>query len=52
MHLIKKPERPRQRPFISSLIGRDCEQDWLHFIQSTAAFRLVRPCQVNFAMGD
>lgn len=34
MHLIKKPERPRQRPFISSLIGGDCEHEWEHFIKS------------------
>lgn len=34
MHLIKKPERPRQRPFISSLIGSDCDHEWEHFIQS------------------
>lgn len=34
MHLIRKPERPRMRPFISYLIGQDCDEDWSHFIQS------------------
>lgn len=32
MHLIRKPERPRWRPFISSLIGQDYDDDWNHFI--------------------
>ncbi len=32
MHLIRKPERPRWRPFISSLIGQDYDADWEHFI--------------------
>jgi Restriction endonuclease len=32
MHLIKKPERPRWRPFISSLIDQDYDSDWDHFI--------------------
>ncbi len=32
MHLIKKPERPRWRPFISSLIGQNYEPDWDHFL--------------------
>ena len=32
MHLIKKPERPRWRPFISSLIGQNYEDDWEHFL--------------------
>jgi len=34
MHLIRKPERPRWRPFISSLIGQDYDSDWDHFINS------------------
>lgn len=34
MHLIRKPERPRMRPFISSLIGQECEVEWTHFIQT------------------
>ncbi len=34
MHLIRKPERPRMRPFISYLIGHECDEDWSHFIQS------------------
>ena len=34
MHLIRKPERPRMRPFISYLIGSECDEDWSHFIQS------------------
>ena len=33
MHLIRKPERPRWRPFVSSLIGQDYDSDWDHFIQ-------------------
>lgn len=32
MRLIKKPERPRWRPFISSLIGQSYEKDWEHFL--------------------
>ncbi len=32
MHLIRKPERPRWRPFISSLIGQEYDADWDHFI--------------------
>lgn len=37
MHLIRKPERPRQRPFISSLIGNDCDAAWEHFIGTKRA---------------
>ena len=33
MHLMKKPERPRWRPFISSLIDQDYDADWDHFIK-------------------
>ena len=33
IHLIKKPERPRWRPFISSLIDQDYDADWDHFIK-------------------
>ncbi|MGJ8649147.1 MAG: HNH endonuclease [Opitutaceae bacterium] len=33
MHLIRKPERPRWRPFISSLIGQDYDSDWDNFIK-------------------
>lgn len=33
MHLIKKPERPKWRPFISSLIGQDYDSDWDNFIK-------------------
>ncbi len=32
MHLIRKPERPRWRPFVSSLIGQDYDTAWDHFI--------------------
>jgi 5-methylcytosine-specific restriction endonuclease McrA len=32
MHLIRKPERPRWRPFVSSLIGQDHDREWEHFI--------------------
>jgi 5-methylcytosine-specific restriction endonuclease McrA len=32
MHLIRKPERPRWRPFVSSLIGQDYDSEWEHFI--------------------
>ncbi len=32
MHLIRKPERPRWRPFVSSLIGQDYDAEWEHFI--------------------
>lgn len=33
MHLIRKPERPRWRPFISSLIGQEYDSDWDNFIK-------------------
>ncbi len=33
MHLLKKPERPRWRPFVSSLIGQNYDAEWEHFIQ-------------------
>jgi 5-methylcytosine-specific restriction endonuclease McrA len=33
MHLMKKPERPRWRPFISSLIDQNYDADWEHFIK-------------------
>lgn len=33
MHLMKKPERPRFRPFISSFIDQTYDADWEHFIQ-------------------
>ena len=33
MHLIRKPERPRWRPFISSLLGQDYDSEWEHFIK-------------------
>ena len=33
MHLMKKPERPRWRPFISSLIDQNYDSDWEHFIK-------------------
>lgn len=33
MHLIRKPERPRWRPFISTLVGQDYDNDWDHFIK-------------------
>lgn len=32
MHLIRKPERPKWRPFVSSLIGQNYDSDWDHFI--------------------
>ena len=32
MHLIRKPERPRWRPFVSSLIGQSYDRDWDHFL--------------------
>lgn len=32
MHLIRKPEKPRWRPFVSSLIGESYDSDWEHFI--------------------
>lgn len=32
MHLIKKPVRPRWRPFISSLIDRKYDAEWDHFL--------------------
>ena len=33
MHLIRKPERPRWRPFISSLIGQSYDREWDHFLK-------------------
>ena len=32
MHLIKKPSRPRWRPFISSLIDQKYDPSWDHFL--------------------
>lgn len=32
MHLIKKPSRPRWRPFVSSLIDQKYDSDWNHFL--------------------
>jgi 5-methylcytosine-specific restriction endonuclease McrA len=32
MRLLRKPERPRWRPFVSSLIGQSYDSDWDHFI--------------------
>jgi len=32
MHLIKKPTRPRWRPFISSLLDKQYDSDWESFI--------------------
>jgi 5-methylcytosine-specific restriction endonuclease McrA len=32
MHLIKKPERPRWRPFVSLLINQSYDPDWDHFL--------------------
>lgn len=32
MHLIKKPSRPRWRPFVSSLIDQNYDSDWDHFL--------------------
>lgn len=33
MHLIRKPEKPRWRPFISSLLGQSYDEEWEHFIK-------------------
>jgi len=41
MHLIRKPERPRWRPFVSSLIGQDYDSEWDHFINLKQAGRVV-----------
>lgn len=32
MHLIKKPTRPRWRPFVSSLADQKYDSDWNHFL--------------------
>jgi len=32
MHLIRKPKRPRWRPFIQIKVGVPCHDDWKHFI--------------------
>lgn len=32
MHLIRKPQRPRWRPFVSTLIGQSYDAAWDHFI--------------------
>lgn len=34
MHLLKKPERPKWRPFVSTIIGQETDPDWEHFIGS------------------
>ena len=33
MHLIRKPERPRWRPFISSLLEQNYDREWEHFVK-------------------
>jgi len=33
MRLIRKPERPRMRPFVSTLVDGDCDADWATFVQ-------------------
>ena len=32
MHLLRKPTRPKWRPFVSSLIGQEYDPAWRHFI--------------------
>ena len=32
MHLLRKPERPRWRPFVSSLLGESYDSEWESFI--------------------
>ena len=34
MHLLRKPERPRWRPFVSTLIGQNYDADWDYFINN------------------
>ena len=34
MRLLRKPERPRRRPFVSGLLRREVDESWLHFIHS------------------
>ena len=34
MRLLRDPIRPRQRPFVSCLYGRQGEETWRHFIQA------------------
>jgi len=34
MRLLRKPERPRRRPFVSGLLRREVDESWRHFIHS------------------
>jgi len=34
MRLLKEPERPARRPFVTSLYGKPVEKSWEHFLQS------------------
>lgn len=34
MRLLKEPERPARRPFVTSLYGKQVEKSWEHFLQS------------------
>ena len=34
MHLLRKPERPRRRPFVSGLMQRQVDDSWRHFLHA------------------
>ena len=34
MRLLKEPQRPARRPFVSSLYGKPVEKTWEHFLQA------------------
>jgi len=34
MRLLKEPQRPARRPFVSSLYGKPVEKSWEHFLQA------------------
>ena len=34
MHLLRKPERPRRRPFVSGLMQRQVDKSWRYFLHA------------------
>ena len=36
MHLIRKPEKPKWRPFVSSLLDQSYDSEWEHFVNLKA----------------
>ena len=34
MRLLKEPQRPARRPFVSALYGKPVAKSWEHFLQA------------------